>query len=70
MNANLTSMPDTLNLKDRVYTNLYLHFRPKQVKVNPSERNTTNLGYLFLPGKVPSTSSGTGHRRLSLPKPD
>ena len=52
MNSSIpANFPDTLNVEDRVYTNLYLHFRPKQVLANPSERSITNLGYLFVPAK-------------------
>jgi len=52
MNSSLPpNFPDTLNWGDRVYTNLYLHYRPTQVKQNKSERNITNLGYLFIPAK-------------------
>ncbi|MCF6183387.1 MAG: hypothetical protein L3J56_01965 [Bacteroidales bacterium] len=52
MNSSLPpAFPDTLNQKDRIYTNLFLHYRPTQVKQNPSKRNITNLGYLFVPAK-------------------
>lgn len=51
MNFNPTGLTDTLNIKDRVYFNLFYHYRPTQLNLNPSDRNITNLGYLFVPTK-------------------
>lgn len=52
MNASLPySFPDTLNQKDRVYTNLFLHYRKTQLKQDRGVRNMTNLGYLFVVAK-------------------
>ncbi len=45
------NFPDTLNQKDRVYTNLFLYYRKTQLKQDRGVRNMTNLGYLFVPAK-------------------